>query len=403
MNHFTLPWGAWYGDIEKQFKVPQGWDLSLFNLESKRSISDEEMEERLKELPHILAQKKPKDAVIAVDDLTRPVKLERFLPKILQHFNSAGIADSKIKILFGLGSHHGLSKENMIKKLGRETVKRVQCLNHNSNDVVPIDVVWGKTEIKLNRHYVEAGFKMVISGLTAHSFAGFSGGAKMLFPGLADIDTLAKTHKSVLMGFMGKLGSMENNKFRTTIEAFVEKVGIDYFAGVVINADRSARNIYCGHYVDAHRKAAEEARAYSMVVPPKEAYDLVISSAYPKDSELLQAENGFIPLKSATANALLKPGGTYVVMAACSEGMGHHGLFGLEGKLYRKPKPIRFLKEHNFVFFSENVTEEEFHSIYSTQYPMFSDWADLLQHITPLLPTNPRVAVFPYGSMQLTS
>jgi lactate racemase len=401
MAEITLPWGAWYGDSMKSFSIPDSWEIDAYNLDSDKAISDSDLAQKLNALPDSLSEKKPKSAVIVVDDLTRPVELHGLLPLIISRLNNAGVPNDKIKVLIGLGSHHGLSKENMQKKLGKFIVENINCINHDTEDVVPIDVVWGKTEVKLNRHYVESDYKIVISGLTAHSFAGFSGGAKMLFPGLADMETLAKTHKSVLMGFMGKLGSMENNKFRATIEDFVQKAGIDFFVGVVINANRSIRNIYCGHYVDAHREAAEEARAYCLTNTNSQLYDVVISSAYPKDTELLQAENGFIPIKSSKEK-LLKPGGTYILLTACSEGLGHHGLFGPGGRLYRKPRPIRFLKEYNFILFSENVSQEDFQTVFNEDYNFFNNWDKLIEHLNSFVPANPKVAIFPYGSMQLT-
>ena len=401
MSSITLPWGAWYGDSAKSFQIPDSWEIESFDLESNSFLESNSIYKKLSALPGVLEMKKPSTAVIVVDDLTRPVELENLLPHIVSHLNNAGVTNNKIKILIGLGSHHGLSPENMQKKLGRFIVDTVTCINHDTEDVVPIDVIWGKTEIKLNRHYVEADFKIVISGLTAHSFAGFSGGAKMLFPGLADMDTLAKTHKSVLMGFMGKLGSMENNKFRATIEQFVEQAGIDFFIGVVINANRTIRNIYCGHYVEAHRLAAEEAREYCLTNTDNHSYDIIISSAYPKDTELLQAENGFIPLKSSK-DTILKPGGVFILLSACSEGLGHHGLFGPGGKLYRKPRSLRFLKEFNFFLYSENISVNEFEKAFNEEYHFFNNWGNMLKHIKTLVPDNPTVAVFPYGSMQLT-
>ncbi|NOG46176.1 MAG: DUF2088 domain-containing protein [Calditrichaeota bacterium] len=401
MPSISLPWGAWYGDKSKEFSIPDEWRVKEYTLDSEQQLDESAILQRLSNLPTQLESRKPKTAVIVVDDLTRPVELKNLLPQIVNCFNNYGLKNSQIKVLIGLGSHHGLSKENLEKKLGTFIVENISCINHDSNEVIPIDVIWGKTEIKLNRHYMESDFKIVISGLTPHSFAGFSGGAKMLFPGLADLDTLAKTHKSVLMGFMGKLGSMENNKFRATIEQFVEKAGIDLFIGVVINANRTIRNIYCGHYVDAHREAAEEAREYCLTNTSDNSYDVIISSAYPKDTELLQAENGFIPLKSAKEN-ILKPGGVYILLSACSEGLGHHGLFGPGGMLYRKPRPLRFLKEHNFVLFAENISNEDFVTVFNEDYHFFSNWDKLMQHVKALVPANPKVAVFPYGSMQLT-
>ncbi len=403
MAEIKLPWGAWYGDRVRAFSIPDSWQVTQFDLLSEKRIKDSELAEKLNLLGNDLQFKKPKNIIIVVDDLTRPVLLDSLLKSMLEKIAALGYTPEKVKILIGLGSHKGLDEEALLKKLGPFAVANYLCINHDPVDTIDIDVVWGKTPIKLNRHYVEAGYKIVISGLTPHSFAGFSGGAKMLFPGLADMDTIAKTHKSVLMGFMGKLGDVEQNKFRSIIEEFVRNVGLDFFIGVVINADRSIRNIHCGDYINAHRNAAKEARDYYLtkIDEIKEPFDAVILNAYPKDSELLQAENAFIPIKSTKTN-FLKEDASVAVTSACSEGMGYHGLFGPGGVLYRNPRPLRFLKGHPVTFFSQNVSEEEFYKLYSAEYHFINEEKALIQKLADKLTGNARIAVFPYASLQLT-
>ncbi len=397
-----LPWGAWFGDRDLELYVPKSWQITSYSLPQAGKISPEAIHKKVEPIAALLQEKQPANVIIVVDDLTRPVLLSDLMDALLNEIHKSGIKAEQIKILIGLGSHQGLSKESMIKKMGSRTVESYACLNHDPQDTVPIDVIWGKTPIKLNRHYVEAEFKIVISGLTPHSFAGFSGGAKMLFPGLADMETIAKTHKSVLMGFMGKLGDMTQNKFRDTIEEFVQKAGLDFFIGAVLNRDRSLHDLFCGDYVSAHRQAAEAARKiYLTDVSGDAPYDLLILNAYPKDTELLQAENGFIPLKSAKL-PLLKEGGMVLLTSACSEGLGYHGLFGPGGLLYRKPRPLRFLKNRSFYFYSIKITEAEFYSLYHESYHFVNDTQALIEKLQEQLPKNARVAVFPYASLQLT-
>ena len=399
MKTFTMPWGAWYGDKQRRFELPDAWEIDYFGLDADQKVSPQKVETVLDGLSRDLTDKKPASAVIVVDDLTRPVQLDGLLPQIVTRLVGAGVKRSAIKVLIGLGSHAPLSDGDLRKKLGNEIVDRLQCINHDPGETKPIGMEWGKTEIRLNRHYLAAEYKIVVSGLTPHSFAGFSGGAKMLVPGIADMETLAKTHKSVLMGFMGKLGTVEQNKFRDTIESFVHKAGLDFFVGLVLNPDRSIRDLFGGHFVEAHRQASLVAAAFC-TVPADGPYDVVISSAYPKDTELLQAENAMIPLKSKK-EGLIREDGTLILMSACSQGVGHHGLFGAGGRLYRKARPLRLLKPYNVAFFVENVDGEGFSTVFSEDYFFTDQWIELLNHISVYLPPSPKVAIFPYGSMQL--
>ena len=401
MKEIQLPWGAWYRDRAKIFQLPKEWQIDYFELKKRTPLTERQIQEKLEEFLPLIKAKKPRSVIIAVDDLTRPVYLGNLLKIVLRQLHSAGLGKKGIRFLIGLGTHRPLSKEDMAKKLGTYVVENYTCLNHDVRETIGIGEVWGKTDVKLNRYYLNADFKIVISGLTPHSFAGFSGGAKMLIPGLADMDIVAKTHKSVMMGFMGKLGEVENNRFRKTIETLVQKAGLDLFIGVVLNGDRTIADLFAGDFIEAHRQAAQAARAlYEVHLKNEKPYDVVFLNAYPKDTELLQAENGFIPLKSAKAG-LIKEGGTVVLMSACSEGMGHHGLFQPGGVLYHTPRPIRFLKGHPFLFYSPNVSQEDFYRLFWKEYYFFNDKDKMIRYLIQTTEKFSRVAIFPYASLQL--
>ncbi len=396
-----LPWGAWYADSDFTLELPENSDITFFNLPRFPSLSEQLTRRKLAACIPLVKRKNPQSIVIVVDDLTRPVYLGEMLNILVRTLHECGVPKNAIRFLVGLGTHRPLTVQDMAKKLGSDIVQEYECLNHDLADTIPIDVVWGKTPVKLNRHYVQADFKIVISGLTPHSFAGFSGGAKMLIPGLADMEIVAKTHKSVMMGFMGKLGEVQNNRFRKTIEALVEHVGLDFFIGVVLNGDRTIADIYAGDYVEAHRQAAFKARKlYEVSLPKDTQFDLLILNAYPKDTELLQAENGFIPLKSFGAQ-LVKEGGAVLLTSACSEGMGHHGLFAPGGKLYHVPRPLRFLKSRQFLFYSPSVKKDDFYRLFWKDYMFFNEKPKLEHFLAHTFQSKVRVGVFPYASLQL--
>ncbi len=404
MKTITLPWGAWYGDQMKTMELPATWDPEIFTLESDYKLPASSISEKLLPLMKDLNDRKPGSIVVVVDDLTRPVMLDILMDELLAIFRHVHLNLDGIRILIGLGTHRPLDKDQVRKKLGERVLEQIEWINHHPDDTIPVDITWGKTPVHLNRHYVNADYKIVISGLTPHSFAGFSGGAKMLYPGLADMETIAKTHKSVLMGFMGQLGDTDANRFRQTIEDFVPSVGLDMFIGVVINGDRSIRNIHVGDYRQAHRQAAKEARQYYLqrtIVQKPEPYDAVLLNAYPKDTELLQIENALIPLKSSK-KLLVKEGGTVIVTSACSEGMGGHGLFEPGGKLYRRPRPQPLLKKYQVCMYAESIPESDFYKLFPPDYMFFNQLEPMMKALRDLIPQAGQLAVFPYGSLQLT-
>lgn len=401
MNSVKLPWSAWYEETELSFDFPMDYQIDVYQIRQLPAIDQGQISAKLENLKNLLQLSIPKNIIIVVDDLTRPVILEPLLKDLLAKLRAFGVSNDKIKLLIGLGSHRPLSKTDMTKKIGAEIVEKYTCLNHNPDETVATGLQWGKTELKINKHYLSADFKIVISGLTPHSFAGFSGGAKMLIPGISDLEIISKTHKSVLMGFMGKLGEVENNRFRKVIEELVAQVGLDYFAGVLINGDRTIADIFTGDFKNAHRQAAAKAKKlYQTEINTDELYDSIILNAYPKDTELLQAENAFIPLKSANI-PFVKEDGLIVVTSACSEGLGHHGLFGPGGLLYRKPRPLRFLKNKKLIFYTPNVSDQEFHSIFHSDYLLFREKERLINYLKSSLAKQAKIAVFPYASLQL--
>lgn len=382
-------------------QFPDSAEIKVADLPDRPPLETAVFAEKLASLQDLLAQKAPRTVIVVIDDLTRPLKMEPLLKLLVSVLTNYGLNGASIKFLVGLGGHRPLNKEDLIKKVGREIYEAFTFINHNPfEELADTGLSWKGTAVQLNRHFLEADFRIVISGLVPHSFAGFSGGAKMLFPGISNFAVVERTHKSVLMGFMGKLGEMENNLFRKEIEALTRQIGIDFFIGLVGNPRREIAYLACGDFVAAHREAAQYARDYYTVELPDELFDVVLLNAYPKDTELLQLENAFHPLHSSS-RPFLEKGGVVLVTSACSEGMGHHELFGPGKTLYRKPQRKRFLSELDFLLFSENIDQNEFDQLFHSDYRLYTDWQGIGVYLQSKFAAGMRVLVFPYASLQL--
>jgi nickel-dependent lactate racemase len=401
MKQIKLPWGAWNGDCEKTLIVPGNPKIDIADLPPKFALSSYEIKEKLSPFFKNITSHNRKNIVIVIDDLTRPIKIEPLFETIIEIFRNENIENNSIKILIGLGGHRELTEEDLVKKIGTKAITQYKWINHNPlSNLARLQLEWKGTPVELNEHFVDADYRIIISCLVPHSFAGFSGGAKMLFPGIANFEMIKRTHKSVMMGFMGKLGEMENNRFRHEIEELTKQIGVNLFIGLIGNQDREIIELYCGDVVEAHRKAANYARNYYTTNVESEGYDMIILNAYPKDTELLQLENAFIPLHSASRK-LLKDNGVVLVTSACSEGMGYHALFGPDNPLYRKPLPKRFLSNYDVLFYSENINEQEFRKIFWEGYRFFSDQNDLYKYLQNSLSQKSKILVFPCASIQM--
>jgi nickel-dependent lactate racemase len=403
MKSIDIPWGAWHGDVLKSLTFPDHADIQIMELAERPIIDTGEISRKLENLAALINLKKPQRVVIVVDDLTRPLKMAPVIRILLDILQSAGCEHSCITFVIGGGGHRALCKEEIAKKVGESVVKTYPIINHSPyENLKETSIAWKGTPVLLNKTFMEADFRIILSGLVPHSFAGFSGGAKMLFPGIANLEIIKRTHKSVMMGFMGKLGEVDGNRFRQEIEQMALEIGVDYFIGLIGNSRREAAGMFSGDLVETHRAAARYAQQYYSVPAAEERFDAVVLNAYPKDTELLQAENAFIPLRS-TAKKLVRENGTVIVTSACSEGLGHHALFGPGGTLYRKAQPKRFLEGKQFIFFSENIRRKDFEQVFWDGYHFFSSWERVEENFPKSSGKPFRVLVFPRASLQLVS
>jgi len=357
---------------------------------------------RLIDAPPIcrLAQNKRRVA-IAVDDLSRPTPAGEVLPVLLEMLKACDIHDEQISIIISLGSHSALTPEQIKLKVGAEVAQRVRVENHDCNsNLVDTGVKVGQTPVLINRTFAEADLKILLGSVVPHAFAGFSGGAKMVLPGLANIESIEWTHKAVLMGLRGKAGTLEGNRFRAEFERVARHVGVQLGINVVVNSRREIAGLFAGEVEAAHRRAAEFARQIYSTRLSTAPLDIAICNAYPKDDELLQAENAFMFHHTAPAN-YLKEDGLIILASACSLGMGQHGLFGPAQRLYRRPMRKGFLGDRHVAAFMPGVSAEEFYQVYWEGYPHFQTWKATLEFLQQRYPDGGRVGILPCSSIQI--
>jgi len=407
MQKFSLPWRAWFGDEPISISFPDHWQVEMLAMRDAPAISPDEIAAALMrsiDAPTIDELAKDKSRVaIAVDDLSRPTPASVILPTLLEMLNQAGLRDEQISLIISLGSHSALKPEEIILKAGKEVAQRVRVENHDcQRNLVDIGVKVGQTPVSINRTFAEADLKILLGSVVPHAFAGFSGGAKMVLPGLANIESIEWTHKAVLMGLRGKAGTLAGNRFRAEFERVARHVGVQFSINVVVNSRRKIAGLFAGDLEAAHRQAAEFARQIYATALPAEPLDVAICNAYPKDDELLQSENAFMFHHTAPAN-YLKEDGLILLTSACSLGMGHHGLFGVGQRLYRQPMRKGFLGNRQLAAFMPGVTTKEFHQIYWEGYSHFNTWEAMREFLQQRYPNGAHVGIFPCSSIQIAN
>jgi nickel-dependent lactate racemase len=259
-------------------------------------------------------------AVIIADDMTRPTPKKRILPILLDELNKAGVPDNDITILIALGTHRYMTEDEILKAFGKDMISRVRILNHEWMDPANL-VSLGKTEngtpITVNKVAYDADFLIGLGSIVPHCWAGFSGGAKIIQPGISGPDTTAATHHLIfdddsrVLDFAG----MARNKVMNEMRAVARQAGLDFIVNVVVNSRKEVVKVVAGDLEKAH-DAGIEASRMNFVREITEKADIVIEEAYPADFDMWQATKPLSYSKRA-----VKDGGTVIFLTAAPDGI----------------------------------------------------------------------------------
>lgn len=258
--------------------------------------------------------------VIVVSDKTRPVPNHILLPPLLTRLHTLELSAEQITFLIATGMHPPMTPDEFTKILPADIVARYPIVSHDAEDEANL-VHLGTTSydgpIKINRHYVEADVRIVTGNIEPHQLAGFSGTFKSVVIGLGCVPFINNNH-----GMMGeqqvRLVQYHGNPIRDEIDEAGRAVGIDLALNSLLNGRGEVVRVLAGTPERVQQRGVELSRQIHIVDVPEKA-DVVISSpgGYPKDINMYQAQKGL-----AHAATVVKPGGTVILVAECSEGSG---------------------------------------------------------------------------------
>jgi nickel-dependent lactate racemase len=400
MTAIQIPWAAWHGDYQIELTFPASWNVTEARMQDAPALSDQEIGDRLKasidSAPlRSLAQHR-QNAVIVVEDITRPTPLHRLLPPLLAELEAGGIPAERVRILIGSASHRPNTRADAVKKLGREIVETVEVRNHHPyENLVSLGVSERGTPILMNRDFVEADLKIAIGTVVPHEDAGFGGGAKVVGIGLAGVETLAVIHgRTVAEGPVG-LGRLEGNFCRADFEDIALRAGLEMTINVVINSQRDIAGVFAGHPIAAHRAAVALARQVYTTELPR-GVDIGIFNAYPKDTELMLGFNALNP-GYRIGEQLIQPDGTVVVTMAASEGYGFHSINTRQGFAYSP----ELAWGRRLIVYSPNLTQADIQRFCPDGTLLFKEWPSLVEMLQAQYSGRTRAVVLPYGTIQL--
>ncbi len=274
--------------------------------------------------PPLAALVRPGQRVVVVhSDLTRPAPNSRILPPILAELESAGVRREDITLLNATGLHRPNTTEELTRMLGERIVREYRCVNHVASDLsrhVHLGQTAQGTEVWLDREYVEADVRILTGFVEPHFFAGFSGGAKSVLPGVASELSVLRNHDAPHLGSSSATwGITSGNPVFEDGRGAARLAPPTFVVNVTLNDERRITGVFSGELAPAHDTACEFARQSAMR-PVERPYDVVVTtnSGYPLDLNLYQAVKGM-----SAAAQVVREGGAIVIAAECREGIGH--------------------------------------------------------------------------------
>ncbi len=273
-------------------------------------------------------------------DITRPMPNDRVLPVVLQEIEETGVARENITLINATGTHRAQTEEELIKMLGADLVKNYRIVNHTAHDKSTLTQV-GRTsfgaEVWFCTEYLKADVKILTGFIEPHFFAGFSGGPKMILPGVAGIDTVMHAHGAKMVGSdKSTWGITYGNPIHDEIREGAAMAGSTFSLNVTLNKDHAITNVFAGEVYESHKIGTEFVRQTAMQAVP-ELFDIVITtnSGYPLDQNLYQAVKGM-----SAAALVVKEGGAIIAASECLDGYPEHGNFKDILKMQNNPKAM---------------------------------------------------------------
>jgi nickel-dependent lactate racemase len=336
-----------FGKYGTSVTLPSGYDYITLDVKSASSLDDQAgaIEDSL-DSPEgsvslaELAQGKH-SAAISVCDITRPAPNRVVLPPVLRRLESAGIPRSQIVILIATGLHRPATDDEIREIVGQDIAREYRVENHDAKDLARhrcLGRTPSGTPAWIDERFVGADLRISLGFIEPHLMAGFSGGRKLVVPGLAAQETIKVIHSPRFMREPRAVeGSIEDNPLHRELVEIARMAGHQFIVDVALSRDRRIAAVFAGDPVVAHRKGVQFV-AQTLLQELDGPVDAVITTGagYPLDLTYYQCIKGI-----TAASHIVRDGGRILVAGACAEGCGSQEFTHLIGQ---HEDPREFLK-----------------------------------------------------------
>jgi lactate racemase len=402
-----------------EVSVPDGFAYQVIRSRSALALEDETaainaaLDDPIGCAPLTTLAAGKKIAAISVCDITRPAPNPKTLPPLLKRLHAAGIPPEGITILIATGLHRGATEDEVNTIVGPEIAANYRVVSHDARALAEhrhLGATSRGTPVYIDERFMAADLHITLGFIEQHLMLGFSGGRKLVAPGLAAQETIKVIHSPRFMREpFATEGSIAGNPLHDELLEVARMARHDFMLDVTLTQERGISGVFAGDPVKAHAAGVAFLESTGLERLP-EPVDAVITSAagYPLDLTFYQTVKGI-----TAAQHVVKPGGRILIVSQCAEGVGSpefaRKLAGLkdfksfleeirespvEVDQWQLEKLALVGEKFELFFFTPGVTKG--------QMGFLGDWAykeigEAVAAVLEGLPPNARVALVPEG------
>ncbi len=399
-NVIKLPQLAWHDPKELELPLLDGWQIEIRNMAgyNRPALTDEQIEASVTNpigtAPIRDLARGKKEVVIIFDDMARVTRVGRIVPYVLEELKEASIHDSAIRFIAATGTHAPMDRIDFAKKLGEGTLARFPVYNHNIyENCTYVGTTSRGTRVSINAEVMQCDLKIAIGSVTPHISTVFSGGGKMILPGVASIETIEHNHKLPLTE--QERDNYEINHRRLDMEEAAKLAGLDVIIDCIVNMWGDTVAIFAGAETPAHEASVKYAKTHYLTTKAQDKH-IVIANTFAKVTEAATA------LK--TEASVSQEGGDFVLIANAPEGQVVHYLMGPWGQTIGGRLRMQFpVSPHinHFIVYSKypDIASLGWFEKSDRVLPM-GDWDDVLGILQESHGDSATVALYPNADIQ---
>lgn len=316
-----------FGKEGLELDLPEGFRYRVLEARSATPLADPEaalaaaLDAPVGSPPLVELARGKRTAAISVCDITRPAPNRVVLPHVLSRLQRAGIARENITILIATGLHRPATDAE-IRQICGDAAANTRVVNHHARERSEhrhLGSTASGTPVWIDERFVSADLRLTLGFIEPHLMLGYSGGRKLVAPGLAAQETIKVLHSPRFMRQpLAVEGSIDDNPLHMELLEIARMARQDFIVDVALARNRAIAGVFAGHPEQAHRKGVKFVSRVMLERIP-ELVDAVIttSAGYPLDLTFYQTLKGV-----TAASHIVKPGGKILLMAACDEGAG---------------------------------------------------------------------------------